>query len=636
MTAAKRCFRTSTAALAIAVATLASPALAGKAGINSMSFGTAPYWVPATIRVISTDKQKWDAFKPGAMNFTANMAIDTKHPGLVAQTAIVLGDCSDSSCLGMPVLFGNTVLKRDYSASETVSFQASTIPISGTGITLGDQIIAVCNAKLQADGPTKTHSFVHTLPATWLVDSDEKWVNVHKFPVEAGPGPGLDMDVDHTRTALFDVNVVCEPVVKQAADDIKHDLGDFEVEKVRLFLTTYQNQQPGSNAGTVCPALKVTSRAETSRSGPVQMRIWRQKNGGPITDTVVDAWASYDAGKNGYFATWEDFEDVGTTSHFQFRTEVVSDDIFAPFDGWKDITVHCSGAGGGGFATEPDDNPDLPKPKAKWAGTMAIADSAGRDKSCPRKGQVFFEVTRPEPGNFDYRISCSNGAYFEGTAIGYDQGSGVFEAYGAHDLSINRTRNIQCTLQEMTPAPVTVAVDTEAFTCNNPAMEPEADDLVDAPRPNPKKPDVTKPGIVVAPLPTCDRGERLVRGKCVDKPGISILCKPGYVLKGKSCLKKPEVSILCKQGFVLKGKTCVRKPDVSILCAPGYVLKGKACIKKPVIVAACEKGQKLVRGACVDRPDVKPIKRLKGKLEGKKRAFQPKLPALKVKPSRIN
>ena len=186
----------------------------------------------------------------------------------------------------------------------------------------------------------------------------------------------------------------------------------------------------------------------------------------------MQAWASYNAAKNGYFATYEKWEDVGTTSHFQFMTEIVENSPFAPSDGWKDITVHCTSPGGGGFADSQDDPHDLPQPHAEWQGELTIADSAAADKSCPREGQVFFAVTRPEPGDFTYRIQCSNGAFFTGTATGYDQGSGIFEAYGAHNISINRTRSISCTLQELTPAPVTVATDKEDFTCDNPAIDP--------------------------------------------------------------------------------------------------------------------------------------------------------------------
>ena len=159
--------------------------------------------------------------------------------------------------------------------------------------------------------------------------------------------------------------------------------------------------------------------------------------------------------------------------YYQFRTEIVDNSVFPPFDGWKDITVHCTGPGGGGLAPLPQDNPDLPQPQAAWQGEALVSDSAGSGKkACPRKGQVSFAVSRQAPGDFDYRISCSNGAFFDGTATGFDQGNGMFEAHGAHDLSVNRTRSISCTLQELTPAPVTVDTDKEDFTCAKPELRP--------------------------------------------------------------------------------------------------------------------------------------------------------------------
>ena len=356
---------------------------------------------------------------------------------------------------------------------------------------------------------------------------------------------------------------------------MEHDFGEFDVESVKLFLTTYQNNQPGSNPGTVCPALKVTSRAKANQAGPVTMRIWRQKDDGPITSEVKQAWASFDAAKNGYFATYEKWEDVGTTSYFQYRTEIVEDSVFPPFDGWKDITVHCTSPGGGGLAPLPQDDPDQPKPHAEWQGELTIADSAGADKSCPRKGQVFFAATRAEPGDFDYRISCSNGAFFTGTATGYDQGSGIFEAYGAHDISVNRTRSIQCTLQELQPAPVTVATDREDFTCNNPAIDPDADDLTAEPRPNPVKP--SRPLVVVDPAPECGPNQKLVRGHCVSKPVILDACRLNEQRMDGKCVKKPGVSILWETGLSRRKEMVAREHSVQAgLQAGGQDLRAQA------------------------------------------------------------
>lgn len=602
----------------ISACVAASPALAEKASLRSMSFSADAAQHP--IHVISTDKARWNALKPGGTQFQARMKIDTKHPGMVYSVSVFLGECEGGSCNSLPVLWSDDVVARDYDHAAAIGLPTSKIGVSGTGITLGDQIIARCNQNLQADGPTKSHGFTQQIPVAFAADTEKVWGNVDNYPVEAMPGswPYPLNQVDHVRSGTVSVEVVCDAVVKPVAGDMAYDHGDFDVESVRLFLTTYHNSQPGSNPGTVCPALKVTSRAKANQSGPVTMRIWRQKGNGPITSQVKQAWASFDAAKNGYFATYETFENVGTTSTFQFKTEIVEDSIFAPFDGWKDITVHCTNPGGGGLAPAPQNDPDQPRPRAEWQGELTVADSAGADKSCPRKGQVFFAATRAEPGDFQYRISCSNGAFFKGTATAYDQGSGVFEAYGAHDISVNRTRSIQCTLQELQPAPVTVATGGQDFTCNNPAIDPDADHLTADPKPNPAKP--ARPQVVVDPAPACDRGEKLVRGKCVAKPvivqacgtdetrlngkcvnipGVSIHCLPGFKQVGKQCFRKPAIVADCRRDEQRIDGKCAKKPEVSILCKTGFKLQGKECVRKPVIATACTAGERLVRGNCI-------------------------------------
>ena len=265
---------------------------------------------------------------------------------------------------------------------------------------------------------------------------------------------------------------------------------------------------------------------------------------------------------------------------------------------------------------------------------MTIADSAGHDKSCPRKGQVFFAVTRAAPGDFDYRIQCSNGAFFTGTATGYDQGSGIFEAYGAHDLSINRTRSIQCTLQELQPAPVTVDTDKPDFTCNNPNFDPAADDLVVDVRPDFDEPEPTVPPVVVDPGRKCLPSQRLVRGRCIDKPlvaackaneklvggkciGISIHCLPGFHQVGLKCVPNPSTPEQCKRNEQRINGRCVKKPDVSILCKPGFVLKGKTCVRKPTVEVPCKRGEQRVNGRCISKPDVSILCKKGFKLVGK-------------------
>ncbi|WP_245455097.1 hypothetical protein [Mesorhizobium sp. M9A.F.Ca.ET.002.03.1.2] len=353
MSSAKHVFRNTAATVALIAAALATtPAVAKQANIKSMSFHTES--ANTTIHVGSSDKQKWDTLKSGNVQFWGHMKLNTRWPGYVQDVGVSLGVCGPGQCGVFPPIWSASPVSRDYDHQENFSFDPSIIPQSSdTGIAVvpyGDQIISKCNQHLQADGPTKSYSFTHTFHASFSALTDTA-LDMDNAVSEAqgGSWPHPLYDSHYAEHGSFDVQVVCDPVIKPKVQDIANDFGEFDVENVKLFLTTYQSNQAGSTPGTVCPSLKVTSRAQANQAGPVSMRIWRQKNAGPITSEVQQAWASYDATKNGYFATYDKWEDVGATAYFQYKTGIIGNGPFEPFDGWKDITVHCTGAGGGGF-----------------------------------------------------------------------------------------------------------------------------------------------------------------------------------------------------------------------------------------------------------------------------------------------
>ena len=70
---------------------------------------------------------------------------------------------------------GATVIERDYQNQKNFTFSTSKLPVSGTGLTLGDAIIDRCNEHLQADGPTKSYSFTHDVPLTFVADTGDGW-----------------------------------------------------------------------------------------------------------------------------------------------------------------------------------------------------------------------------------------------------------------------------------------------------------------------------------------------------------------------------------------------------------------------------------------------------------------------------
>jgi hypothetical protein len=509
------------------------------AKIKSMSFEA--YNAIAPLHVISTDGKTWNKLKSGSVPFSADMAIDPSGTGAVLWVAVVLGACGGDACLSMPLLWEDNIVSHNWSAHQNLSFDPAEIPISDASgiavVSYGDAILNECNRQLQADGPTKSYSFYKTFHATLIAMTDNMGTVV-------GAAGNFPSEVDVATHDGFQVKVVCDAVLQPPeVADLQTDLGEFRAEDIKLFLTTFRHTGSNSgNAGTQCRALRVTARVETSKAGPVDIRLWRQEGNGPITNKFKSAWASYDAKKNGYFADFVESETFKATTWLQYMAEVIGD-TFAPQTGWKGITVHCTGAGGGGLTVDQGDtdgipptpkqpkpavdlnnqdlasptppNPDGPKPS--WAGEVTLADSAAASKSCPRKGQVFFAVTRNEPGNFKYRLGCSNGASFSGTAQAFSQGGPTFEAYGAHDFSINRTRSIQCTLQEVKSngAAATIDKGSLAYTCNNPAIDPAQDGL-------------TAPQIPAG-----------------NNSNVSIVCRSGFQQVGNVCVRKSAVVAPC-------------------------------------------------------------------------------------------
>ena len=535
------------------------------------------------LRVISTDGKTWNAFGADAVPFRAALNIETKGTGFVKYIGVALGRCGDKQCYYFPRLLKRGIEERDWSREVDLTFGGDELPLGGAQsipvTPYGSAILAACNAKLSPDGPTRRHSFDQTLTATFIAETSREAVANPTFPeVPDDMFPYNNLVWRHDD---FTVKVNCVPIKKDnVVNDVAAPMPEFKATDVKLFLATFRSNQ-GGNAASKCRALRVTTRVQTTKTGNVDVKLWRKAGNGPTTSSLHSVWSSYDAAKNGYFADIVKGEFFDAVTNVQYMAEVVGG-TFAPSTPWKDVTIHCTGAGGGGLANDLPDavDPEIPQPKPEppkpqfdppandlanpgrpdpdapkpaWAGTVTLADSAGAHKRCPRKGQAVFAVTRNEPGQFKYKLSCSNGQGFSGSVQSFNQGSGVFEAYGAYDLKVNRTRTIQCTLQEVRASGARVTIDkgSFAYTCNNPAIDPQADDLA------------------APPKPTHNQG----------KPDVSIFCKPGFKLVGKKCLKKPEITILCRKGFQLVGKKCVKKPVVSILCVKGFKPVDGKCVK---------------------------------------------------------
>ena len=143
-------------------------------------------------------------------------------------------------------------------------------------------------------------------------------------------------------------------------------------------------------------------RLETNKAGPVKFKLWTKIADGPETSKVIDAWASHD-GNGHHKAEYAEWVEVEKTSYVQAMADDMTNQ-FGQSTGWKDITLHCTGAGGGGLADAPRPNPDGPVTQPlKVSGELSLADQAGAPKDKPRLGQAVFKIWASKPGDASYR-----------------------------------------------------------------------------------------------------------------------------------------------------------------------------------------------------------------------------------------
>jgi hypothetical protein len=338
-------------------------AIAEDAHVNEMTFEVETGWNQAVINVTSSDGLKWDQIVPGQVGYWAHMHVDTRWPGYVEKAGIFLGACENTQCgNGFPRIFVEHINHRDYSRQKNSAFSTTDIPVSTTGIAVvpyGDQILSKCNEG-HADA-SQAHSFNLPMTLSFTVNT-RKDSAPHLPPVEVTDAPVSFNGGDHTRTGQILVAVNCLATSRTTVNpNPDPHRTKREVKKIDLFLTTFA--QPASSqrgpSGTQCKPLKVTTRIETDKAGPINVKLWRRVNNGPITSEVkqMDAGA---LGGGKFGDDWNKIENVTQTTTFQYMAEVLGG-TFAPETPWKDITIHCNGD----FASPTSNaNPDNSLPPA--------------------------------------------------------------------------------------------------------------------------------------------------------------------------------------------------------------------------------------------------------------------------------
>ncbi len=195
---------------------LATTAYAEDAKIKSASFSIQPIYQADEIVVTSSDGKKWDKIDSKALQLSATMKVDTKHPGYVDRIGVFLGACNNTQCVNRPKMFSETINTRDVSLNRKITFAGSKFPVSTTGIALpsyGDEILKGCNSKLTSDGATKSHSFSKLMTASFSANTRKK---SGQLPITEVSEPGEYPEFgggDVTRQDQFAVKITCKPYV---------------------------------------------------------------------------------------------------------------------------------------------------------------------------------------------------------------------------------------------------------------------------------------------------------------------------------------------------------------------------------------------------------------------------------------
>ena len=249
--------------------------------------------------------------------------------------------------------------------------------------------------------------------------------------------------------------------------DLAFDQGPMTVNDIRLTLTTYSNAYTEPTAGTRCKKAKLRVTLETNQEGPVSFRLWEQRGDGAITSEDVDAQAQHEGG---YFrAVHERWVEVDGTTSVQFNARDLVNETFNQETGWKDITLQCTGAGGGGLASPSGTDDDDNTPKiAAFQGNFQFIDNGplAQSNTCPRNAKALVWFDAPKADNIHYSLDCGALGNFSGVLQPEQVASSHYRAATLINFDITDTIEAGCTLRTVSPGdPIDHAFTARTFQC---------------------------------------------------------------------------------------------------------------------------------------------------------------------------
>jgi hypothetical protein len=167
------------------------------------------------------------------------------------------------------------------------------------------------------------------------------------------------------------VTVVCGPKpasTQPRPGGLVQEKGKFRVTSIEHRYMTVVGDVTKPNLATQCKRTRLSVTLKTNQAGPVKFRLHKKVGNGPTQAKAVDLWASHQNSgpfKGLFVANHQEWITVEKTTAVQTMAEDLVNPIGLTTP-WKSITLHCTGAGGGGLAGTPANaNPDGPLPKPK-------------------------------------------------------------------------------------------------------------------------------------------------------------------------------------------------------------------------------------------------------------------------------
>lgn len=445
---------------------LSATALAHADPAELKTFKYGPLDGGTVLHVQSTDNVSWNELVDGNVYFHGAIDINTKWPGFVYNkgVGIVLGSCVGAACLTRPVLWSAYAYGRDYYADPVVV----TVPTATFTSADREAIIGECNRHLSADGPTKRHNFEYFMDTTVVADTGQQWtwlgalfqaeghydedgVWVPDFPA---PETFFPEQINHWKTAAFKINVVCDPVKKPLSNDVAIDFGDYQVNDISLFLSTYVNQNSHPNPATSCKKGEIRVRVKSNQTGLAHFKLWKKIGGDPASDQDIAVQTNPD-GSGGFEGEYTEWVSVDKPTTLQAKVEEIGD-VFGITTEWKDLSLPCKSTGtGGGISPDTSDY--------KPTGALLIGDTGGN--KCPRGGQINFSVTANYSFPMNYEVTCNNGLFQPGVLNPVKNGD-KWKGQGKINFINQETQTLSCALKSKKDGKVWLhAIKSKHFNC---------------------------------------------------------------------------------------------------------------------------------------------------------------------------